>query len=208
MTIVTSRRSLFIALAAAGFALASLTRPMAPAFAQAYPTRTVAIVVPYVPGGFPDTFSRILAQKLSEWMGQPFIVENRPGASGITAADYVAKAAPDGHTVMMADRQQISISPSINKNLPYDPVKSFAPVSFLGGSQQFLFVSAAGPVSTFKDMVKLVKANPGKYNYGTPGIASIHHLLMEQIKSETGMDMVHVPYKGGGQSFRRWWPER
>jgi tripartite-type tricarboxylate transporter receptor subunit TctC len=186
------------ALAAATIAIGA-----APSVAQKaatnYPTRAVTIVVPYVPGGFPDTLARIVGQKLQESLGQTFIIDNRPGAAGIAATEYVAKAAPDGYIVLMADRQQMSISPAIHKNLPYDPVKSFAPVSLLGNSQQFLFVAKETPVSTLKEMIALVKANPGKYNYGTPGVASTHHLLTESLMAATGMKMVHVPYKGGAQ---------
>jgi tripartite-type tricarboxylate transporter receptor subunit TctC len=167
--------------------------------ASAYPSRTIKLVVPYAPGGFPDTVSRIVAQRLAEQFGQSFVIENKPGAAGVVAGDYVAKSAPDGYTLLMSDVQTWGITPAITKNMPFDPLKDFAPISMLGTVSNYFTVNGSLPASNFDEFMALVKAKPGYYNYGSAGVGSIHHLVMEVIMAKTGMKMVHVPYRGSSQ---------
>jgi tripartite-type tricarboxylate transporter receptor subunit TctC len=167
--------------------------------ASAYPSRTVKLVVPYAPGGFPDTVSRIVAQRLSDRLGQSFVIENKPGAAGVVAGDYVAKSAPDGYTLLMTDVQTWGITPAITKSMPFDPLKDFAPISMLGTVSNYFTINGSLPASSFNEFVALVKAKPGYYNYGSAGVGSIHHLVMEVIMAKTGMKMVHVPYRGSSQ---------
>jgi tripartite-type tricarboxylate transporter receptor subunit TctC len=165
----------------------------------AYPTRTIKFVVPYAPGGFPDTVARIIAQRLHEQMGQPCIVENRPGAGGLVAGDFVAKSPPDGYTLLLTDAQVWGITPATTKSLPFDPLNDLAAVSILAAGSNFLTVGSTLPVANFSEFVALVKANPGKFNYGSAGVGSVHHLAMEALKAEAGLDIVHIPYKGSSQ---------
>jgi tripartite-type tricarboxylate transporter receptor subunit TctC len=166
-----------------------------------YPFRTVTLVVPYSPGGLPDTVARVVGQKLSEKWGQPVVVENRPGSNGVVAAAYLATKAPDGYTLLVTDGSMFSINPYIYSKLPYDPVKDFTFISLTARAPLFLAVHPSMPVSSFQEFVKLVKANPGKYSYGSSGVGSIHHLTTEAMKSALGLDLLHVPFKGTGQSI-------
>ena len=165
-----------------------------------YPSRAVTLVVPYSPGGLPDTVARVVGQKLSEKWGQPVVVENRPGSNGVVAAAYLATKAPDGYTLLVTDNTMFSVNPFIYKKLPYDPVKDFTFISLTARAPLFLAVHPTLPVSSFEDFVKLVKASPGKYSYGSSGVGSIHHLTTEAMKSALGLDLLHVPFKGTGQS--------
>jgi len=175
-----------------------------PAFAQDaaanFPTKPVKLIVPYAPGGLPDAMARIVGQRLSESLGQQFVVDNRPSAGGLIACEMVAAAAPDGYTYLVADVGQTAINPALYSKLPYHPVNDFAPVSLIGTSPLFLVAHASVPASNFAELMTLLKSNPGKVNYGSAGIGSIHHLAMEVLKAQTGVDVVHVPYKGSGQS--------
>jgi tripartite-type tricarboxylate transporter receptor subunit TctC len=168
--------------------------------ASAYPSRTVKLVVPYAAGGFPDTVSRIVAQRLSEQLSQSFVIENKPGGAGVVAGDYVAKSPPDGYTLLMGDVQIWGITPAMIKSLPFDPLKDFAPVSMLGTVSNFFTINQSLPAANFDEFVALVNANQGKYNYGSAGVGSIHHLVMEVIMAKTGMKMVHVPYAAAARS--------
>jgi tripartite-type tricarboxylate transporter receptor subunit TctC len=168
--------------------------------AAGYPSRTVRLLVGYSPGGFPDTVARILAHKLGERWGQQVIVDNRPGANGIVAADLVAKAAADGYTLLVTDSATTAINPALHETLPYNAEKDFVPVALAARAPLFLAVNASVPANSFAEFVALVKARPGRLNYGSSGIGSVHHLCMESVKSALGLDMVHVPYKGTGQS--------
>jgi tripartite-type tricarboxylate transporter receptor subunit TctC len=179
---------------------------MAPLLALAqgasdYPSRTVTLVVPYSPGGLPDTVARVVGQKLSQRWGQPVVVENRPGSNGVVAATYLATKAPDGYTLLVTDGSMFSINPFIYGKLPYDAMKDFTFISLTARAPLFLAVHPSLPVSTFEDFVKLVKANPGKYSYGSSGVGSIHHLTTEAMKAALGLDLLHVPFKGTGQSI-------
>ena len=165
-----------------------------------YPNKAVKVVVPYAPGGFPDTIARIIGQRLGDAFGQQFIVENRGGAGGIAGCEAVAKAAPDGYTLLMADVGQIAINPAIYRKLPYDSIKDFTPVSMVATSPLFIAVHESVPVKTFQELVALAKSKPGGLTYGSSGTGSIHHLTMEAMKFALGLDIVHIPYKGSGQS--------
>jgi tripartite-type tricarboxylate transporter receptor subunit TctC len=170
------------------------------AAAQDYPTRPIRVVVPYAAGGLPDTMTRILTQRLAESLGKPLVVENRPGAGGISACELVAGSAADGYTLLIADVGQTAINPALYSRLPYDPVRDFAPVSIIGISAQFLVANASVPANTLNELVALAKAKPGQLRYGSGGTGSLHHLSMEALKGPLGLDIVHVPYKGTAQA--------
>lgn len=170
-------------------------------FAQEYPSKPVKIIVGYVPGGGPDFVARSLGQKLTEILGQPFVVENRPGAGATTATAQVARMPADGYTLLLGETGQLVIAPFIYKNLAYDPVKDFTPISLVGTSSGMLLVSnPRSSIKTIQDLVREAKANPGKIDYGSSGIGSIHHIAMEVFKADAGLDIMHIPYKGSGQS--------
>src|SRR4051812_7271911 len=168
--------------------------------AQAFPQHTVTLVVPYAPGGLPDTVARVVGQKLSEKWGQAVVVENKPGGNGVVSAQYLSTKPTDGYTLQVTDGTMFSVNPWIYKNLPYDPIKDFTFISLTARAPLFLAVHPSLPVSSFADFVKLVKANPGKYTYGSSGVGSIHHLTTESMKAALGLDLLHVPFKGTGQS--------
>jgi tripartite-type tricarboxylate transporter receptor subunit TctC len=168
--------------------------------AQGYPNRTIKVVVPYVAGGLPDTIARLVGAKLPDALGQQIVVENMGGAGGISGVSEVAKAQPDGYTLLVADVGQIAINPHLFSKLPYAPLKDLAPVSMIGTSALYLVAHPSVPANSLKELVALAKAQPGKLNYGSSGIGSIHHLATEALKSGFGIDIVHVPYKGTGQS--------
>lgn len=162
--------------------------------------RTLRLVVPYPPGGLPDTMARVIAQRLVDAGAAQAVVENRPGAGGILACELVAKAPPDGGTLLVADLGQTAINGALYASLPYDTLRDFAPVSLLGTSPFFLAVHASTGWRTLADLVAAAKARPGALSYGSSGNGSPHHLAMETLKARVGMDITHVPYKGSGQS--------
>lgn len=168
--------------------------------AKAYPDKPVRVVVGYSPGGLPDTIARLVGQKLSERWNQQFVVENKVGANGILGADFVAKAAPDGYTLLMTDNSTHAIVPFLFAKLPYDADKDLIPVSFTARAPLFLAVHSSVSASSFQELIAFIKANPGKLAYGSSGIGSTHHLCMEFLKSALGLEMTHIPYKGTGQS--------
>jgi tripartite-type tricarboxylate transporter receptor subunit TctC len=168
--------------------------------AQGYPNRPLKVIVPYAPGGLPDTIARLVGAKLSESLGQQMVVENLPGAGGINGVNEVVKAQPDGYTLLIADVGQVAINPHLFSKLPYQPLKDLAPVSLIGTSPLYLVAHPSVPANSLKELVALAKKEPGKLNYGSSGIGSIHHLATEALKSGFGIDLVHVPYKGTGQS--------
>lgn len=179
-------------LAAIGVALALV----APASrAQDYPARPIQFIVPYTPGTTADVLARLLGARISQRWGVPVVVENKAGASGVIGTDAVAKAAPDGYTFLFVATSFGAI-PALQARLPYDPVKSFAPVSLLGTSAMTLVISNRFPATTLRDFVEQVKMQPGVVNYASPGSGSSQHLAMELFKQETATNMVHVPYKG------------
>jgi len=168
------------------------------ALAQSYPSRPVRLIVPFPPGGSTDILARALGQKLAEGLGQAVVIDNRPGAGGSIGADAAAKAAPDGHTLMMGHLGTLAVNPSIYKNLPYDPVKSFAPVSLMAMVPSVLVVNPQVPAANAAELIAYAKANPGKLAYGSAGAGSTSHLTTEYFKLATGTDILHVPYKGIG----------
>jgi tripartite-type tricarboxylate transporter receptor subunit TctC len=164
--------------------------------AQTFPSKPVTIIVPAPPGGTADIAMRIIAHKLNENLGQQIVVDNRPGAGGIIASQLAVKAAPDGHTVLM-NYTSHSINPSLYKKLPYDSVRDFAPVTLLGVTPLVLVVHPSVPAKTISEFVAYAKANPGKLNYGSAAIGGASHLGGELLKIKAGIDIVHIPYKGG-----------
>ncbi len=168
--------------------------------AKTYPDKPVRVVVGYSPGGLPDTIARLIGQKLSERWGQQFVVENKPGANGILGAEFVAKAAPDGTTLLMTDNSTHAIIPFLFTKLPYDADRDLIPASLTARAPLFLAVHPSVKANSFRELIALVKAEPGKYSYGSSGIGSTHHLCMAYLAASLNLDMVHVPYKGTGQS--------
>ena len=166
-------------------------------WAQAYPSKPVKLIVPFAPGGFTDVVARILGQKLSSTMGQQFIVENKPGAGSIIGTDFVAKAAPDGYTLVMVSTTHV-ISPWIYKTMPYDPIKSFTVVSKLVDSAYVLLVNPKVPAKDVKEFIALAKAAPDTIHYASSGNGSAQHLMGGLFVSMTGAKLKHVPYKGSG----------
>ena len=167
--------------------------------AQTFPAKAIHFVVPYGSGGSPDVLSRVIAQKLSENVGQPVVVDNRPGAGGIIAAEVVAKAAPDGYTLFIADTGHVAINPSLYAKLPYDPIRDYSPVTLAISTPLFLAATATLPIQTVKQLIDYAKSKPG-LPYGSSGNGSPHHLGVELFKLLTGVSMTHVPYKGVAQS--------
>jgi tripartite-type tricarboxylate transporter receptor subunit TctC len=177
--------------------LLALLSPAAMAQDDAWPSQTVRLIAPSGPGGNPDVMARLLADKLSARFGQPFIVENMPGAGGIVAAKMVAKARPDGHVLMFGDSGNMAINPALAPNLGYDPIKDFAPVTALVALPTILSANPKVPADTLDAFIALAKKEPGKMSYGSAGAGSIHHLTMAMFAERTGIDLLHVPYRGG-----------
>ena len=171
-----------------------------PAAAQTYPTKPIRIVVPFVAGGTVDLLARIMGQKLTESLGQPVIIENRPGAGGNAAADAVAKSPPDGYTILQVTNG-LAIGPALYRKLPFDPVKDLIPVTQLVASQLLLVATPSLPVKNTRDVIELAKAKPGTLNYGSAGPASLAHLASAMFANMAGIDITHVPYKSSSQSM-------
>jgi tripartite-type tricarboxylate transporter receptor subunit TctC len=164
--------------------------------AQTFPSRTVTLVVPFTTGTGIDILARAIGPKLSERWNQPVVVENKPGASGNIGTDYVAKAAPDGHTLMVTVNTY-TITPSLFKNVPYDPVADLAPISKIAlATYTFAVNPAVFPANNMQEAIALIRANPGKYNFASPGNGTPHHVGMELIKLRLGLSATHIPYKG------------
>ncbi|HKA43113.1 MAG TPA: tripartite tricarboxylate transporter substrate binding protein [Burkholderiales bacterium] len=162
-----------------------------------YPSRPVRIVVSFAAGGPTDVVARIMGAKMGELLGQTFVVDNRPGAGGNTGADVVAKSPPDGYTLLMGTVSTHAINPGLYKRMPYDPVRDFVPAGQIGVTPTVLAVHPSVPARDVKSLIALLKANPGKYSYGSSGLGSILHLCGEQFKTLAGgLNVVHVPYKG------------
>lgn len=168
------------------------------ALAQPYPSRLIRIVVPLPPGGSNDVVARMIAEKLTASLGQPAVVENRAGASGNIATEFVARSAPDGYTLLMANTAHV-INPSLFARLPYDPIRDFAPVALTTSVHFALVVHPSLPASSVKAFIALARAQPGRVTYASAGNGAPHHLAMELLQSTTGTKLTHVPYKGAGQ---------
>jgi tripartite-type tricarboxylate transporter receptor subunit TctC len=167
----------------------------APVNAQQYPSRPVTIVVPFAAGGGSDLLARLVAQKLEEKFGKPFIIENRPGAGTTLAAMQAVRSTPDGYTLMQATSTTMAINVTMSKKMPYEPLKDLIPVALLSSSPFFLVVKSDSPVKTVADLIALAKSKPNGLNYGSGGPGSMHHLSTELLQSMAGIEMTHVPYK-------------
>ena len=178
--------------------LAVLALTALPAMAQQYPSKPIVLVVPFAPGGTSELISRLVAQKLTERLGQQVVVENRPGAAGNIAMEQVARAAPDGYTLILGHIGTLAVNPAMFPKLPYDAIKDFAPVSLIAAVPNIVTVNPAVPAKTLKEFLDLARAKPGSINYGSAGNGSAGHLAMEYLKRIAKADMVHVPYKGTG----------
>ena len=181
--------------------LALAAAPWAQAQAPKYPAQPVKVVVPFAPGGATDIIARLLAERLTQRLGQPFVVENRGGASGIPGTQAVRTARPDGYTLLLTGNGPHATNVALFKRLPYDPLRDFAQVSLTGVLPLVLNVNPAAPAQTFDEFVQWVKANPGRISYASPGIGTPPHLSMELLAQRLGLSMVHVPYKGSAPAI-------
>ncbi|QYY29890.1 tripartite tricarboxylate transporter substrate binding protein [Cupriavidus pinatubonensis] len=187
-----TRRTAIACLAGASFALCG----MMPAAAQSWPEKPVTVVVPFASGGTTDIIARTIGQKMGESLRQPVVVDNRPGAGGTLGASNVARATPDGYTLLLATVAH-TMAPGIYKKLPYDFTRDLVPVGLVALTPNVLLVSASMPVKSVAELIAYIKSHPGKVNYGSAGPGSTEHLSGELLRSMTGTDIVHVPYKGG-----------
>ena len=171
------------------------------AAAQSYPAKPVRIIVPYAAGGPYDEIVRTLGQRLTEIWGHAVVVENRGGAGGNIGSDVVAKAAPDGYTLLLGNAGPITVNPTLVKKLPYDPQRDFTPVTMVNASRMVLSVHPSLPAKNVKELMALARANPGRLNYGSSGVGNLQHLGMELLRIQAGVTMNHVPYKGAAPAF-------
>src|SRR5215475_7531524 len=178
-------------------AIALLAARAAPAAAQIWPTHPIRLVVPFAAGGANDIVARLIQPDLERALGQPIIIENKPAASGTVGTDQVAKAAPDGYSLLMAFTTH-TVNPAVNAKLPYDTERDLAPIVLIGKSPLLFIINPTVPAKTLSEFVALAKQNPGKFNYGTPGAASQAHLLVAMLSKLAGIEMQHIPYRGGG----------
>jgi len=188
------RRTLLL-LCCSAFVAPLLTTP---AQAQSYPDRPIRLVIPFPPGGGTDIAARLVGEKLGAVLKQSVVPDNKPGANGVIASEFVARAAPDGYTLLVATGSSHAFAPALGVKLTFDPIKDFAPVALIGQFPTVLVVNPAVPAKTMREFVDYAKKNPGKINYGSAGNGSTNHFLGELVKQVAGIDMVHVPYKGSG----------
>ena len=182
-------------------AAAALRVAASTAWAQAYPARPVRVLVPFAPGGQVDVVARLIAQRLSEQLGQQFYVENAPGGGGTIGTGRAVQAAPDGHTILIQDGIAFTANPSLYRKVPYDPTRDFDPVTIPATTMQVLAVHPSIQARSVEELVALIKANPGKYSYASAGVGTGAHLTGELFRSSLGLDLVHVPYNSGGQAI-------
>ncbi len=173
-----------------------------PAHADPYPTRPIKIIVGFAPGGPGDVMARVAGQRMSAILGQQLFVENRAGAGGTLGARVAAQAEPDGYTLMLANTSTLVVAPLVYRDAGYDPLKSFAPIAAFGTTASLLVVNPDLPVRSVSELVALARREPGRLSFSSPGIGTPPHLIAEMLKLRAGIDMVHVPYKGGGQSIQ------
>lgn len=187
--------------ALASLALAS-SGLLAPMLAQAdnFPSKPIRLVVPFSPGGLPDTVARVLSRYLPDAIGQPVVVENKPGAAGAAAAATLAAAPADGYTLLLTDGPMLSIAPLLSKKMSYDAANDFVPVSLVGKAPLFLAVNPNVKAQTLDELIALAKAKPGALNYGSSGPGSIHHLTAEAMNASLGLEVIHVPFRGSANS--------
>ena len=173
----------------------------ASASAQNYPSKPVRIIVPYAPGGSVDTVARLVGQKFTKELGQPFIIENRAGASGNIGTDSAAKAAPDGYTLLMSSSPPLAANIHLFKKLEFDPFKDFAPIMLIVNQPNVLVLNPSVPAGNVKELIELAKSRPGKLTFGSSGVGASQHMAAELFMMMTGVSMKHVPYKGGGPAM-------
>jgi tripartite-type tricarboxylate transporter receptor subunit TctC len=178
-------------------AVATVLLTAAAAQAQNYPSKPIRIIVPFAPGGTSDILARAIGPHITTAWGQPVIVENRTGANGNVGADYVTKSAPDGYTMLLSDVGALAINPSVYANMPYDPVKDFAPVVMVSYSPHVLAVHPSVPVNSVQELIAYAKANPGKMNFANSGTGGAPHLAGVEFAARTGVQWTYIPYKGG-----------
>jgi tripartite-type tricarboxylate transporter receptor subunit TctC len=177
--------------------LCALVFSAEPASAQSpYPNRPIKLVVPYPPGALTDLLARAIGERLAVALGQPVVIENKPGAGTLVGAEFVAKQPPDGYTLLIATSTTLGISPALYQPSPVNPVKDFAPISPVGTVNFFLLANPAFPAKNVQQMIDAIRKNPGRYNYGSVGSGSPHHLFMETLKTDYGLSIQHIPYKG------------
>ncbi|XDF34184.1 tripartite tricarboxylate transporter substrate binding protein [Paracidovorax avenae] len=192
------KRRDFMGMAAAATAAGSMA-PLSSAHAQStYPHKPITLVVPFAPGGSVDNSGRLMADRLSRELGVPVVVDNKGGAGGTMGSVYVARARPDGYTLIVTSQSTHVVNPAVNASLPYDAVKDFAPITLIDRLANVLLVNADLPVRSFADLVKYAQAHPGSLNYASAGTGSVSHLSMELLKSQAKMPMTHIPYRGAG----------
>jgi tripartite-type tricarboxylate transporter receptor subunit TctC len=172
-----------------------------PVTAQEWPSRTIRIVVPFSPGGIADTSARAISEKLGARLGQPVVIENKPGAAGNIGAEMVAKSAPDGYTLLLGYDGTIVVNPHVYAKIGFDVLRDFAPVTKLGDAGVIVVAHPSVPANNLRELIVLAKAKPGSFSYGSAGTGSSAHLACEMLSQRTGTDLVHVPYKGGGQAI-------
>jgi tripartite-type tricarboxylate transporter receptor subunit TctC len=194
------RRHLIHLVASLVLATGTLALPLQASAQSAYPNKPIKFIVPYSAGGLPDTVARIFAQRLGDKLGQSVVVDNKPGANGVVAAQGLAASPRDGYTFLVTDGSMFSINPAIYKNLGYDYKRDFMAVSLAARAPLYLAVHPKVPANTLQEFIALAKAKPGTLNYGSSGVGSTHHLTMEAMKASLGLDLTHVPFKGSGQS--------
>ncbi len=172
------------------------------AFAQSYPQKPVRLIVPAPAGGPTDVPGRLIADGLSNLIGQRFVIENRVGAGGLVAGEFVSRSAPDGYTLLYANTSVLAVNPALQgANMPYDPAKAFAPIGFVSNSPQLLVANPKVPYRTVQELVAWAKSNPGKLNFATAGVGTLPHLTFELFRMETGIDALNVPYSGGAPAL-------
>jgi len=164
--------------------------------AQTYPNRTLTLVIPFAPGGSTSIVGRVIADKMSQLLGQSIVVDNRPGAGGTVGTKYVAKSDPDGYTLLLGYTGTLAIGPSLYKQVGYDPRKDFAPIGMIGNAPSAVVVHPSFPAKTIAELIAYAKANPGKVNFGSAGVGSVNHITGEYFARSAGITLVHIPYKG------------
>jgi tripartite-type tricarboxylate transporter receptor subunit TctC len=168
----------------------------APSMAQAYPTKPIKLIIPFPAGGATDIVGRVVAQQLGVELGQTVVVDNRAGAAGVIGSESVARAAPDGYTILLSTSSTHTIGPILNPKIPFSPTKDFTPIMYLAASPQVVVVPLSSPANTMPELIDYIKKNPGKLNFGSAGTGGIPHLSTERFLAMTGTKMTHVPYKG------------
>jgi tripartite-type tricarboxylate transporter receptor subunit TctC len=174
----------------------------APLSAAAYPTKPITMILGFAPGGPSDVMARVLTKKMEEYLKQPIIIENKAGAGGTIAGALVARSAPDGHTIMLASGSILAINVTLYKNVPYDSIKDFAPISMLGTQTNVLYTHPSVPASDIKGFVAYAKANPGKLSFGSGGVGTPAHLAGELLRIKSGIEYTHIPFKGTGPTLQ------